>query len=64
VSTPSHNGHPDRDPNQDPGRVAADDACPQCGEDLSDLLVWLDDDRVRCFTCGTVYRPGGESPQP
>jgi hypothetical protein len=64
MSNPSRNGHPDRDPNGDSGRVAADDACPRCGEDQTDLLVWLDDDRVRCFTCGTVYQPGGDAPQP
>jgi hypothetical protein len=64
MSTPSHNGHPDRDPKEDLGRVAADDACPNCGEDHSDRLIWLDDDRVHCFICGTVYQPGRGSAQP
>jgi len=32
-------------------------ACPQCGEDDIDRLVWIDDDRVRCANCGTVFHP-------
>jgi hypothetical protein len=32
-------------------------ACPQCGEDDLDHLVWIDDDQVRCDKCGTVYTP-------
>jgi hypothetical protein len=34
------------------------------GEDRSDWLVWVDDDRVRCFSCGTVHQPGRGAPQP
>ncbi|GAB6188209.1 hypothetical protein [Thermopirellula anaerolimosa] len=32
-------------------------ACPQCGEHDIDQLVWIDDDRVRCAHCGTVFQP-------
>ncbi len=32
--------------------------CPDCGEADADLLVWLDDEFVRCETCGTIYSPG------
>lgn len=32
-------------------------ACPVCGEDLIDRLVWLDDERVECLACGKEYRP-------
>ena len=32
--------------------------CPSCGERRADELVWLDDERVRCQTCGSVFRPG------
>lgn len=38
-------------------RVAPGMACPKCGEDEMDLLVWIDDDKVRCDSCGTVYDP-------
>ena len=31
--------------------------CPSCREWCMDLLVWLDDDIVRCTTCGTRYNP-------
>ncbi|HZT79163.1 MAG TPA: hypothetical protein VFA26_02995 [Gemmataceae bacterium] len=37
--------------------VSAGCQCPQCGEDDIDQLVWIDDDRVRCDHCGTVYKP-------
>ena len=40
--------------------VAPEDACPQCGERECDELVWLDDDRVECQRCKTVYRPGAK----
>lgn len=39
--------------------VQPGDACPTCGERDADRLVWLDDERVRCAVCGTVYTPGG-----
>jgi rubredoxin len=44
------------DPN-DYERVSAGCQCPQCGEDDIDHLVWLDDEKVRCTSCGTVYDP-------
>ena len=45
----------------DDNLVAAADACPACGEREMDLLVWFDDDRVRCMNCGTEYaRTGAE----
>lgn len=34
------------------------DACPHCGERDVDRLVWLDDQRVQCQACRTVYQPG------
>ena len=38
--------------------IVSDDAkCPTCGEQDADLLVWLDDERVQCSTCDTVYYP-------
>ena len=33
------------------------DGCPKCGENLCDRLVWIDDDIVRCASCGTQYQP-------
>ena len=42
----------------DDNRVAAKDACPCCGERDMDLLVWFDDNRIRCMTCGTKYALG------
>ncbi len=52
--------------NHDNGRepidpVAPDDACPQCGERECDELIWLDDERVECQRCRTVYRPGAQN---
>ena len=43
----------------DDNLVRPDDACPGCGERDADRLVWLDDDRVECQGCKTVYEPGG-----
>jgi len=37
--------------------VAEHNACPQCGEKRIDWLVWQDDERVKCSTCGEVYAP-------
>jgi hypothetical protein len=31
--------------------------CPRCGEDDIDQLVWIDDQQVRCASCGAVYEP-------
>jgi hypothetical protein len=47
----------------DVDRVASRDACPTCGERECDELVWLDDERVECQRCETVYRPGQRSSQ-
>jgi hypothetical protein len=41
------------------GRVDECFACPACGEDEADSLVWQDDEAVRCSTCGAEYFPGG-----
>ena len=40
--------------------VAPEHACPHCGERECDELVWLDDERVECQRCKTVYRPAVE----
>lgn len=32
-------------------------ACPQCGERRIDFLVWIDDEQVKCETCGQTYEP-------
>ena len=33
-------------------------ACPRCGNDEMDELVWIDDgDRVQCQKCGREYSP-------
>ena len=42
----------------DDNQVAVKDACAGCGERDMDLLVWCDNDRIRCMTCGTEYAPG------
>ena len=34
-----------------------DAACPQCGERNIDLLVWINDETVACYTCGNKYNP-------
>ena len=38
-----------------------EDACPDCGEQRIDYLVWNnqtpDDESVTCWTCKTVYVP-------
>lgn len=39
-------------------RVRPGNECPECGEDDIDSLVWIDDERVRCESCGHVYEPG------
>jgi Zn ribbon nucleic-acid-binding protein len=31
--------------------------CPGCKEWCPDLLVWIEDDRVECQTCGAIYDP-------
>lgn len=41
----------------DQDRVAPGFACPHCGEDHVDSLVWINDDQVRCASCGTIYDP-------
>jgi formylmethanofuran dehydrogenase subunit E len=37
--------------------VAEADACPRCGERNHDNLVWQDDGKVKCTTCGKRYTP-------
>lgn len=38
--------------------VAVADACPKCGNDRVDNLVWDDNgERVTCAECGAVYTP-------
>ena len=39
-------------------RVRPGCACPQCGEDDIDALLWIDDENVRCDNCNHVYQPG------
>ena len=31
--------------------------CPDCREWRMDSLVWIDDEEVRCDSCGTIYNP-------
>ena len=33
-------------------------ACPDCGERRVDILVWQEDESVRCARCRTTYIPG------
>ncbi len=40
--------------------VEGADGCPGCGETCADKLAWQDDERVKCESCGTVYRPQPE----
>jgi len=36
-------------------------ACPNCGEQKMDWLIWDEDaDTVKCQSCGTVYDPATE----
>jgi hypothetical protein len=35
-----------------------DSGCPTCGQRDPDMLIWQDDETVRCFGCGTRYQPG------
>ena len=37
------------------------DSCPGCCESRVDRLEWLDEETVRCLSCGREYRPGEES---
>jgi len=37
--------------------VAEAHACPQCGERQVDKMVWQDDGKVKCMTCGKQYEP-------
>ena len=39
------------------GEVAEKDACPKCRERNADNLVWQDNGKVKCATCGMRYRP-------
>lgn len=40
--------------------IDSDAACPSCGEDLLDQLVWIAEDLVECQSCGHQYTPGVE----
>lgn len=44
------------------GTVAPCDACPNCGENAEDWLIWQPDDTLYCATCGVRYAPdaGGQ----
>jgi len=44
----------------DTDMVAIEDACPSCGQRHMDSLVWIDDEQVRCESCGATYQPGKE----
>lgn len=35
--------------------VAKEFACPKCGENDMDLLIWDDDEHIKCTTCGESY---------
>lgn len=37
--------------------VHPNSACPFCEQAECDRLVWIDDERVRCDSCGTIYDP-------
>ena len=36
-------------------------ACPRCNERNMDNLVWVEDDRVECQSCGRAYDPSTSS---
>lgn len=56
------NGLLDDGPPFDP--VDRQNACPNCGEVECDELIWLDDERVECQGCRTVYKPGAKDAPP
>lgn len=31
--------------------------CPKCCESRIDYLVWVDEESVKCTSCGFVYKP-------
>ena len=37
--------------------VSEGNCCPRCSERRIEFLVWIDDDNVRCTSCGTIYDP-------
>ena len=37
-------------------------ACPSCGEDDLDRLVWGEDEHVTCHTCGFTWDPNRGGP--
>lgn len=46
--------------NDDRGLETIEDACPRCGEQHTDNLLWDDNGEiVTCRNCGTSYTPGG-----
>ena len=36
--------------------------CPDCGTANADRLIWIDDDFVRCDSCGTIFDPTDGGP--
>lgn len=42
---------------EDEGSEAVCCPCPNCCEADPDKLEWLDDETVRCLTCGHEYKP-------
>ncbi len=48
-------------PYEDRNLVCESDACPTCGQRDADELIWIDDDRVECQRCKTIYRPGAQA---
>ena len=38
-------------------KVDKENACPQCGEDDIDRLIWVDTNTVECQECGYYYEP-------
>jgi hypothetical protein len=50
------------DPRSPDNLVEPQDGCPVCSERRVDCLVWVDDERVACSMCGTVYTPQATEP--
>ena len=45
------------DEDRDGADEHVDKKCPNCPNDLTDWLLWIDNEYVRCLSCGTVYKP-------
>jgi ribosomal protein S27AE len=48
----------------DDNLVSPESACPNCGERQIDMLVWIDDERVRCAKCNLMYAPLPQARRP